>query len=157
MTMTMSPKSDSIGEEIAEEIGLSMSLSDDKPTKIQKKGQTSIKSIAESIGVEIEGDGFAESSKRQSKPWQNRFTNSIITESNIVSEFEITNPTRAKLDDSKPPPMIDSTIMSTSVMGSKNLTGRVVKRKRTGSRDQSRGRTSLNRSGSADSDNIPPG
>ena len=60
-----------------------------------------------------------------------------------MSDFQITNPSRGKADESKAE-MIDDTIMSTSVMGSKNLTGRIVKRGgRSGSKSKSGGRNSM--------------
>ena len=144
---------DSIGEEIFEEIGLSTSF---EPSEKSKKRTNILKSIGESIANEI-SDDLASGSKPKTKGQSNRFTNSIITETNIVSDFEITNHSRAKADESKAE-MIDDTIMSTSVMGSKNLTGRIVKRHgRSGSRSKSAGRNSLNRVESDGSEEIDPG
>ena len=78
----LSPVSDSIEEEIGEEIGLSMSIP--APKGKGKSPKTRAAHESDTISMEIEG---FESSKKQSKAQNSRYTNSMITESNIVSDF----------------------------------------------------------------------
>ena len=66
-----------------------------------------------------------------------------------MSEFEITNPKRFQPDESESADIVQSTIMTTSITGSKNLTGKIVRMRasggRSGSRERSGGRNSLHR------------
>ena len=62
-----------------------------------------------------------------------------------MSDFQFTIPKR-KEDESESAEQVSSMIMSTSVMGSRNLTGKIVKRGgggRSGSRERSGGKNSL--------------
>ena len=82
---------DEIEDEIGEEIGLSVSMAAPKAKKRKDINES------DSIPLAISG---VESSRRVSKIQNSKFTNSIIADSNIVSEIEITNPIRHQEEES---------------------------------------------------------
>ena len=92
------------------------------------------KDINESDSIPLAISGV-ESSKRVSKIQNSKFTNSIIADSNIVSEIEITNPIRHQEEESD---IQSETIMTASGLGSRSLQGRIVKSRASGGRDGSK-------------------
>ena len=95
-----------------------------------KKRKTTEES--DSIPLAISG---IDSSKKVSKIQNSKFTNSIIADSNIVSEIQITNPIRHQEEESD---IQSDTIMTASVMGSRSLQGRIVKSRTSAGRNASK-------------------
>ena len=111
---------DEVGDEIAEEIGMSTSAVVNRKREITDSS---------SIPVAISG---IETRKAAPRLENSKYTNSIIADSHIVSEIEITNPVRTVQQDSH---VESETIMTASGLGSRSLQGRIVKSRAQGRKE----------------------